>query len=407
MRTVEEALEAILGRVKRLPVARVALLDSLGRVLAEDVAADIAVPPFDNSAVDGYAVRAADITGARPESPVRLRTLPEVPAGALATKPVLPGTAARIMTGAPVPPGADAIVMVEDTRSAGESIEILQAAQPGQHVRYAGEDVTPGSVVLRAGTLIHAAEIAMLATMGRATVPTFRPARVAVLSTGDEVVDIEEGVAPPPGKIRNSNGYALAALVREAGAEVRTRLHISDDLDATEAALRQCVEAGADAIVSAGGVSVGDRDFIKPALERLGRLELWRVAMKPGKPLAFGSIGEILFFGLPGNPVSALVTFELFVRPALGKMAGRQEEDLKRPVVQAVVTEPVAHVPGRREFVRAVTTAEGGRFLTRPTGAQVSGILHSMLGANSLLVIPEDSSGLTPGQTAAVLLLHG
>lgn len=407
MWTVEEALEAILGRVKQLPVERIALLDSLGRVLAEDVAADIAVPPFDNSAVDGYAVRAADTAGAQPDSPVRLRTLPEVPAGALAAEPVVEGTAARIMTGAPVPSGADAIVMVEDTCCAEGSVEILQAAQPGQHVRYAGDDVTPGSVVLRTGTRIHAAEIAMLATLGRAIVPTFRPARVAVLSTGDEVVDIVEGVPPPPGKIRNSNAYALAALVREAGAEVHSRLHIPDDLAATEAALRRCVESGADVIVSAGGVSVGDRDFIKPALERLGRLELWRVAMKPGKPLAFGSIGKTLFFGLPGNPVSALVTFELFVRPTLGMMAGRQAADLKRPVIQATVTEPVSHAPGRREFVRAVTTSEDGRFVTRPTGAQGSGILHSMLGANSLLVIPEDSLGLTPGQTATVLLLTG
>ncbi|HLV81429.1 MAG TPA: gephyrin-like molybdotransferase Glp, partial [Chthonomonadaceae bacterium] len=404
MLPVEEALTTILRRVKRLPVERMPLLDSLGRVLAEDVAADIAVPPFDNSAVDGYAVRAADTASARTEARVHLRVLSEVVAGTPAAVPVAPGTAARIMTGAPVPPGADAIVMVEDTRNLGAEVEILQAAQRGQHVRHAGEDVARGSIVLRAGARIRAAEIAMLATLGRASVPVFRPARVAVLSTGDEVVEIEEGVAPPPGKIRNSNAYALAALVREAGAEVHARLHVPDDLAATEAALRQCVESGADAIVSAGGVSVGDRDFIKPALERLGRLDLWRVAMKPGKPLAFGSIGETLFFGLPGNPVSALVTFELFARPAIFKMAGRREEDLQRPAVQAIVAEPVAHVPGRREFVRAITTAEGGRFVTRPTGAQGSGILHSLLLANSLLVIPEDSTGLAPGQAATVLL---
>ncbi|HZO91788.1 MAG TPA: gephyrin-like molybdotransferase Glp [Chthonomonadaceae bacterium] len=409
MFTVEEALEAILRSARRLPSERVPLLESLGRVLAEDIAADINVPPFDNSAVDGYAVRAADTAGATPEAPVLLRTLADVPAGELARETVTEGTAARVMTGAPMPPGADAMVMVEDTRPAGAGqVAILEAAQPNQHIRQAGEDVRRGEVVLRAGACIRAAEIAMLATMGRASVPTVRPPRVAVISTGDEVVDIEEGVAPPPGKIRDSNRYALAALVREAGAVLHSITHIPDDLAATEAALRACADpvGGADVLVTAGGVSVGDRDFVKPALERLGRLDLWRVAMKPGKPLAFGSIGKALFFGLPGNPVSAMVTFELFVRPALWKMAGRDESELARPQVQAVVLEDVPHAPGRREYVRAVTATEGGRFVTRPTGAQGSGILHSMTRANSLLIVPQDSPGIPAGETATVLLLE-
>ncbi len=409
MLTVEEALERILGRARRLPEERVPLLEALDRVLAEDIAADINVPPFDNTAVDGYAVRAADTGEAAPESPVFLRTLADLPAGVTAQETVEAGTAARIMTGAPVPPGADAIVMVEDTRSAPDGlVSILEAAQRGQHIRRAGEDVTRGTVVLHAGTPIRAAEIAMLATMGRATVPTVRPARVAVISTGDEIVEIEEGVPPPPGKIRNSNRYALAALVREAGAVVHSMTHIPDEPAATEAVLRACADPahGADVIVTAGGVSVGDRDYVKPALEKLGRLDLWKVAMKPGKPLAFGSIGETLFFGLPGNPVSAMVTFELFVRPTLWKMAGRAATGLARPQVQARLLEGVSHIPGRREYVRAVTTTQEGHFVTQPTGAQGSGLLHSMTRANSLLILPQESPGASAGEVVTVLLLY-
>lgn len=409
MQTVEEALTTILEQIRKpLPTERVALLAALGRTLAEPVVADIDVPPFTNSAVDGYAVRAADTAGASSATPVTLRTLSEVPAGALPTEAVTAGTAVRIMTGAPVPAGADAIVMVEDTRAEEQgAVTVLEAAQSGQHVRRAGEDVPLGTQVLQAGTLLRAAEIAMLATMGRATVATVRPARVAILSTGDEVVEIEEGVVPPPGKIRNSNRYALAALVREAGAVVHSLTHVPDDPEATEAALRACADpkTGADVIVTAGGVSVGDRDFVKPALEKLGRLDMWRVAMKPGKPLAFGAIGKALFFGLPGNPVSAMVTFELFVRPALWKLAGRAEADLARRQVHAVLTEAVSHIPGRREYVRAVTTTHDAEFMTRPTGAQGSGILRSLTLANSLLIIPEDSTGVAAGERVPVLLL--
>jgi molybdopterin molybdotransferase len=408
MLTVEEALERILGRARRLPQERAPLLEAPGRVLAEDIVADIDVPPFDNTAVDGYAVRATDTQGATPETPVFLQTLADVPAGTVTQETVGRGEAAKIMTGAPVPPGADAIVMVEDTRAADVGgVAILEAARPGQHIRRAGEDVPRGSVALPAGLRIRPAEIAMLAAMGRAMVRTVRPAQVAIISTGDEIVEIVEGVPPPPGKIRDSNRYALAALVREAGAAVHSLTHIPDDPVATEAALRACADpqSGADVIVTAGGVSVGDRDFVKPALERLGRLELWKVAMKPGKPLAFGCIHDTLFFGLPGNPVSAMVTFELFVRPTLWKMAGRADADLARPQVQAVLTEDVPHMPGRREYLRAITIAQEGRFVTRPTGAQGSGILRSMTQANSLLVLPQESSGAAAGEVVTVLLL--
>jgi molybdopterin molybdotransferase len=408
MLTVEEALAQILADVDPLGTERVPLAGALGRTLAVDVATDIDLPPYDNSAVDGYAVRAVDTVGATAGRPVNLSTLTDIPAGEPAREPVMEGRTARIMTGAQVPPGADAVVMVEDTRQNSDgTVAILEEARPEQHVRRAGEDVRRGTTVLRAGIPLRPAEIGLLATVGRAVAPVYRRACVAVLSTGDEVVQVQEGVLPPPGKIRNSNLPILAALVREAGAELHSAQHLSDDLEATVAAFRACAdpETGADVIVTAGGVSVGDRDYVKPALERLGTLELWRVSMKPGKPLAHGRIGRTRFFGLPGNPVSALVTFELFVRPTLWRMAGVSMDRLARPQVQAQVLEPVGHTPGRREYVRAITTTQEGRFVTRPTGGQGSGNLHTLALANSLLIVPGESPGLQPGAIADVILL--
>jgi molybdopterin molybdotransferase len=408
MLTVEEALAQILAEVRPLPMERVPLAETLGRTLAGEIAADIDLPPYDNSAVDGYAVRAEDTAGATEVNPVTLRTLGDIHAGEVATEAVTTGFAARIMTGAQVPPGANAVVMVEDSRqNRDETVTIWEAARPEQHVRRAGSEVQRGTAVLAVGTRIRAAEIGLLATVGRAQVPVFRVPRVAVVSTGDEVIEIVEGVAPPPGKIRNSNRYALAALTREAGAVVHSEHHLPDALAETVSTLRACSDpaTGADVIVVAGGVSVGDRDYVKPALEQLGTLELWRVAMKPGKPLAYGRIGNTHFFGLPGNPVSALVTFELFVRPALWKLAGVPVNSLARPQVRALVMELVPHTVGRREYVRAITTTEAGRFVTRPTGQQGSGNLHTLALANSLLIVPTDSTGLHPGDAADVLLL--
>jgi len=407
MRTVEEAWAAIMEQVRRLPTEQVPLLQAAGRVLAEVVCADTDLPPFDNSAVDGYAVQAGDTVGAMPERPCRLRTLEAVPAGALAMQTVQRGTAARVMTGGPLPPGADAMVMIEDTDASEAGwVEIRAEARAEQHVRRQGQEMRRGDRALDAGTPLRPAEVGMLATLGFATVPVFRQARVAVVTTGDEVVDIVAGKLPPPGHIRNSNRYMLAALVQEAGATLHSLTHVRDDLEATEAAFRtlSAPDTGADVILTAGGVSVGDRDFVKPALERLGRLDLWRVAMKPGKPLAFGRIGDTLFFGLPGNPVSAGVTFELFVRPALWKMAGRT--DLERPKVQAILTHPLTHIPGRREYVRAVTRSEQGRFVTTPTGAdQGSGVLSSLTAANSLLIVPTEAGTLAAQSVVEVILL--
>jgi molybdopterin molybdotransferase len=408
MLTVEQALDAILGRAHRLEAESTPLAESLGHVLAENVTADTPMPPFDNSAVDGYAVIHHDTTIAMADAPVTLRVLGEIPAGAAPGFIVEAGAAVRIMTGAPMPLGANSVVMVEDTAPGDEdTVAIMAQTKAGENVRYAGADVPRGSLVVHAGARIRAAEIAMLAAAGRPHVQVYRPPQVAVVSTGDEVVEIEAGAIPPPGKIRDSNRYALAAMVRECGAVVCAEMHIPDDPAATEEALNACVppKGRADVIVTAGGVSVGDRDFVRPAVRKLGRLDLWRVAMKPGKPLAFGSVGDALFFGLPGNPVSAMVTFELFVRPALMKMAGRQAPELERRQVQAILSVHLPHTPGRREYVRANTVAHNGKFITRPTGAQGSNLLHSMTNANSLIVVPQDSPAMEPGSSVVAILL--
>lgn len=420
MFTVEQALEAILNSILPLPAERVPLLEAHGRVLAEDVFADVDNPPFDNAAVDGYAVRAADTAGATREQPVLLRMLGEVPAGTVASQDVVPGTCMRVTTGAPIPNGADAMVMVEDTlqfaphssvpsplrgEERAEEVAILAPARKGDHIRWRGEDVRQGTRVLAAGTQIGAAEVAMLAAMGCARPLCIRRPRVAVISTGDELVEITE--KPGPGTIRDSNSYALAALIMEADAQLHSMRRLPDDERATGEAFRACAgldgSEPVDVIVTSGGVSVGNRDYVKPVLERIGTLELWRVKMKPGKPIAYGHVGNTLFFGLPGNPVSAMVTFELFVRPALWKFAGRTV--LERPCVRAVLTDSIRHAPGRREYVRAVAYYDG-KLHVRPTGAaQGSGILSSMLGANALIVLPESSPGVQAGEEVDILLI--
>jgi len=413
MHSLEEALEQILRAARPLDAVQTPLLECLGAYLAEDVFADIDIPPFDNSAVDGYAVRSADTAGAGPNSPVMLREIAEILAGGAPEAVVTSGTACRIMTGAPMPPGADAVVMIEDvTCEAREGhaelqVAILDAAEPEQHVRRAGDDLRVGTRVLECGQRIRPAEIAMLATMGRATVSVYRRPRVAVFSTGDELVDIADGGIPPIGKIRDSNRYTLAAMVEDAGAVVHSIGQLPDSPEATEAALRAASDpsTGADVILTAGGVSMGDRDFVRPAVERLGELALWKVAIKPGKPLAFGRIGKALMFGLPGNPISAIVTFELFARPAMKQMAGADRSSMFRNRVTARATTKVPHSPGRREFIRANTAWKGDHFETCPSGKQGSGMLASAVASNSLLIVPEDSAGVVEGDVVEVLML--
>jgi molybdopterin molybdotransferase len=406
MLEVEDALALIRTRVSALEAERLYLSAAHRRVLAETVVSPMNVPPFDNSAVDGYAVRAADTQGANRNKPVVLQVAGEVMAGEMPTQTVTQGTCLRVMTGAVFPDGADAMIMVEDTQPRDhQSLEIFEAARVGQFVRKTGSDIQTGQTVLSVGTLLTAAELGMLASVGCSEVAVHRLPRVAVVTTGDEVLEAGTHAVLPAGKIWNSNREMLAALVAEAGGMLHSLLHLPDDRDATREAFQHLSshDLGADVIVTAGGVSVGDRDFIKPVLEEMGELALWRVAMKPGKPLAFGRIGKTLFFGLPGNPVSALVTFALFVRPVLRTMAGKTDVDY--PHVQAVLAAPVSHEPSRREYVRATTRLINGVWTADPTGAQGSHRLSSMMGANSLLVLPAGSGDAAAGEIVTCLLL--
>ena len=395
MLTYDQAIAQILGQIAPLPSLALPLLDARGCVLAEDLFAPQAVPPFDNSSMDGFAVRAADLA----RLPATLPIQGDIPAGALSLPTLTPGQALRIMTGAPVPPGADTVVPVEDTEARGEDVAFLQPFEPGQNIRRAGEDVPAGSLVVASGSLVRPAEVGMAAVVGRATVRVHPRPRVAIISTGDELV--EPGQALQSGQIYNSNAYALAAQVAEAGGIVTHRLHARDTADSLREAFDAC--AGADVLLTSGGVSVGDYDFVKAVFAERGTMDFWRVAIRPGKPVAFGRWGETVFFGLPGNPVSSMVTFELFVRPALRRLRGLAEPS--RPTVTARLTEDAGHTMGRQSYQRAVVTPEGGGYSVTPVSKQGSGMMRSMVLANALLVIPADVSIIPAGGVGTVLLL--
>jgi molybdopterin molybdotransferase len=397
MITVESALETILKEIKPLGLESVDITSALGRVIGEDIAARGANPPWDNSAMDGYAVRAGDAKGASGENPAKLSVLYDLPAGSVPKGPVGQGQAVRIMTGAPVPDGADAVVMVEKTESGDGFVLVKTEPRPGENIRKAGEDFRAGDVVIRKGSLIRPAEVSMLATVGVPFVLVHKRPRVAVISTGDELCDINE--APPSGKISNSNGYALAALVAAAGA-VPIQLGIAKD---TKESLRHKLTAAlsADCIISSGGVSVGDYDFVKDVLKDMGSsMIFWKVAMKPGKPLAFGVIGGKPAFGLPGNPISSMVAFEQFVRPTLLKMAGKT--GLFRQTFKAELTKDIKIKPGRMNFIRAELQATENGFTATPLDGQGSGMIMTMVRANSFVIVPQDSSGFRQGDIVRV-----
>ncbi len=404
MLTVTEALDRILAYTKALGSEQVGLLDSLGRYLHSDIVADIDNPPFDNSAVDGFAVLSSDIRTASAQSPVTLRLLPPVFAGGGQSVAMTSGYCVRTMTGAPIPPGADAMVMIEDAaESAGNFIEFRLPANAGDNIRLRGNDVICGEVVLRSGSKVNSASISMLAAMGQSKVLCFRRPRVAVFSSGDELVGIDK--TPEFGKIRDSNRYTLAAMVLSAGAELLSHETIPDSLEETIFQLELAVRDGADVIITSGGVSVGDRDYIKPAIEKLGELNLWRVSMKPGKPLAFGKIEKSLLFGLPGNPVSTQVTFELFVRPALHKMSGCQAP--VRQSVYATLATDLERTPGRQEYIRCRLSTVNGQYVADPTGPQGSGALKSMVGANALIIVPSETEKMSINELVTVMPLDG
>ncbi|MHB8763546.1 MAG: molybdopterin molybdotransferase MoeA [Deferrisomatales bacterium] len=395
---VDQALDTILGTLEPLPFEKVSLLEARGRVLAEEIRAPRNLPPRDNSAMDGYAFLAASLAA----GPGRLRVVDAIAAGGAEGRALGPGEAAKIMTGAPVPPGADTVVPVEDTEADGEWVAVRAVPGRGANVRPAGEDVRAGEPVLPRGTRVRPAEVGMLASLGRSFVLVHQRPRVAILATGDEIVDLD---APTDGgKIYNSNSYGLAAQVAEAGG-VPVVLGIGRD---DPQGLLEMLEraAAADVVLTTGGVSMGDYDYVRPALAEAGvAVRFWKVAIKPGKPLVFGVRGRVPFFGLPGNPVSALVAFEEFVRPALLRLQGHRR--LFRPVVQAVLGDEAGEVrsrPGRTDFIRCRVERRGPGFRVVSVKKQGSGMLKTPVDANGLLVLPASVAGARPGEEVAVQL---
>ncbi|HEY8121441.1 MAG TPA: gephyrin-like molybdotransferase Glp [Myxococcota bacterium] len=397
--SVAEARAIVLEAARPLAPEVVAFEEALGRVLAEEVRSERTLPPADCSAMDGYAVRGADVARAG----ALLRVAFEVAAGAQAPRALAAGEAARIFTGAPVPPGADTVVRQEDAEARAGEVRVLVAAPRGESVRPAGEDVRAGDRVLAPGARIGPAEVGMLAALGRTRVRVQRRPTVAVLSGGDELIEPHE--TPSHGRIVSSNSYTIAAQCREAGA-LPNNLGIARD---TPADLERSLRAGlgADVLVSTAGVSVGDHDHVRPTLEKLGvHLEFWGVEMKPGFPVTFGRAASgsgAFVFGLPGNPVSAMVTFELFVRPLLLRLAGRGE--LARPEVDAVSGEAFRKKPGREHYVRVFLARRGAEIVATTTGNQSSGVLRSMTLADGLLVFPADASEIAAGARARVIVL--
>ena len=397
-----EALARVLAQTPVLGPETLALGDVLGRVLAEPVRSARVLPPADNSAMDGYAVRAADCAQASERAPVWLPVEFEVPAGALDVPALAPGSAARILTGGALPPGADSVVRQEDTDRERDRVAIRVPPELGLNVRRAGEDVERGELVLEAGTKLGAAQIGMLASLGRTVVAVHQRPRVAVLSGGDELVEPDGDIVG--GRIVSSNSWSIAAQCRELGAEPIYLGIAADTPDDIERRLRAGLAA--DVIVSSAGVSVGDRDFVRGVLEKLGcRLHFWGVRIRPGFPLAFGRVGEHgpLVFGLPGNPVSAMMTFEQFVRPALLRMLGARR--LHRPLVRARVAETLRKKPGRMHLLRVTLERDGETVVARSTGNQSSGVLKSMIRAQGILIFPAEASELAAGVSAAVQVL--
>jgi molybdopterin molybdotransferase len=403
--SVEEALERILATVHVLEPERVALLEAAARVLAEEVAADRDIPPLTNSAMDGYAVRGAELSPA----PARLRVVGEVAAGHVSPVRVEPGTAVRIMTGAPAPAGADTVVRFEDARQDGDWVEVLKAPAIGANVRAAGEDVRAGQVLLRPGKVLRPQEIGLLAAVGRVAVAVVRRPRVAILATGDEVVPPDQ--IPGPGQIRDANSYTVAAQVQRYGG-LPLLLGVARDQETlVRRGMREALAQGADLIVTSGGVSVGDFDLVKQVLAAEGEMRFWSLNMKPGRPLAFGVVGgpatgsgrSVPLLGLPGNPVATMISTELFARPALFKMQGFT--DWSRPTVQARLGWPITRKDGRRHYLRVRLRETEAGYEATLTGDQGSGILNSLVQADGLAVIPEEADHLPAGAEVQVILL--
>lgn len=399
MVSVDDALHRILGCFSPLPTDRVPIIDALGMVLAEDVVAGENIPPFRNSAMDGYAVQAANTLPA----PATLRVVGTIAAGAVSERAVQRGEAMRIMTGAPLPGGADTVVRFEETdeleRDPGSDFIVIQRRmRVGENVREAGEDIRAGSVALSAGWRLRPAEIGVLASLNQATVAVHRRPRVAILSTGDELVDIGDELLP--GQIRNSNSYTIAAMVKRYGGELVLLGVARDTSDDLRAKLDGTGDP--DMYVTSGGVSHGDYDMVKDVLRSEGSIDIWQVRMKPGKPLAFGTIGSTPLLGLPGNPAAALVSFEQFGRPAMLKMLGRK--NVRIPEVTAQLTERITNHGRRRHFVRGILTRGDDGYEVRTTGMQGSAILSAVVQSNCFLVVDEACDVVEAGTMVTVQL---
>lgn len=394
---LHEARELILSSVRPLGGETVSLREAAGRVLLEEVAADRVIPPADNSAMDGFAVRSADVA----RVPATLRIVEDLPAGRASTRPVGEGEAARIMTGAAIPAGADCVVRVEDTETDRDRVTVLEPAEAGVNIRAAGCDVRPGTPIATAGTVLRPPLIGMLAALGRTVVRVGARARVAILATGDELVEPDR--LSDDGRIVTSNSYSLQGAIAEAGA-IPVYLGIAPDRpDVIAERFHEALRC--DAVVSIGGVSVGVHDHIKSVLASLGgELRLWRVRVRPGAPLAFAMLEGRPVFGLPGNPVSSLVSFEQFVRPSLLRMMGHTR--IFRPVAEAVLVDGYDKKPGRLFLVRVRLEERDGELRALPTGDQSSALLLSMVRADGLAVVPAESAGIPPGGRVLVQLLH-
>mgnify|MGYP002779646257 CR=1 FL=1 len=391
-----DARRCVLENVAPLATETITHSEVLGRTLAQDIVAPLDLPPFDNSAMDGYAVRADDLQNASETHPIRLRVLETTAAGDFPEYSIESGTCARIMTGAPVPRGSDAVIMREETREDENSVEILATAKRGQNIRRAGSDVSRGEIVLHRGDLVRAAEWGMLASLGCAQIEVGRRPRVGIVVTGDELVAVDAPLAP--GQIRDSNSFTLRALVEECGARVEEIRHARDDVHTLEAALNDLSQT-CDAIVTSGGVSMGDFDPVRDVLLQKARVHFWKIAMKPGKPVLFAhwQQGEysIPVWGLPGNPVSVMVSFEQFVRPALLQMQGRKF--LNRPQLQARLQSDLRSPGGKVEFARALVVPHENGWRAILPGDQSSGRLSTMTRANALVVIPADVTFVAAG----------
>ena len=408
--SVEDALNHLLANIKPLPAEDIPLRDALGRVLAQKIRAEEHIPPFDNSAMDGFAIHAQDVQSANPQHPVSLRVVGDISAGSANLEQLKPGSAMRIMTGAPLPPGADSIIPVELTTDPGAMVEktlkdtvlVTASVQSGAYVREAGQDVREGSVVLSKGHLLRPQDIGMLAALGVSQPSVYRQPKIALLSTGDELIDVSDALGP--GLIRDSNGYSLAAAIEAAGA-IPIRMGIAkDDAEMVSNLLSQSVKAGSNLIVSSAGVSMGAYDFVRSVVQSNGHLEFWRVNIRPGKPILFGIFKDIPILGLPGNPVSALVTFEIFVRPVIERMRGRTG------VVRLNTKARLKHdlkSDGRESYLRANLQWVGNEYRAELVGSQDSGILSSLVKANALIIVPSGVKSISKGDSVDAWLFDG